>query len=56
MRILLVEDDTRTAAFIIKGLRQQGFSIDHAIEGEMGLRLAKSENRNSRIRRIRQVR
>lgn len=49
MRILLVEDDTRTAAFIIKGLRQQGFSIDHAIEGEMGLRLAENEEYDATV-------
>ncbi len=49
MRVLLVEDDTRTAAFIIKGLRQQGFSVDHASEGEMGLRLAENEEYDAAV-------
>lgn len=40
MRILLVEDDSRTAAFIIKGLRQEGFAVDHAADGEDGLHRA----------------
>lgn len=37
MRILLIEDDPRTAAFIMKGLRQEGFAVDHAADGETGL-------------------
>jgi two-component system OmpR family response regulator len=40
MRILLVEDDQRTAEFILKGLRQEGFAVDHAPDGEQGLHLA----------------
>ena len=40
MRILLVEDDTRTAAFIVKGLQQAGFAVDHAADGEEGLHFA----------------
>jgi signal transduction histidine kinase len=34
MRILLVEDDKRTASFIMKGLRQEGFAVDCAADGE----------------------
>lgn len=41
MRILLIEDDHQTASFIIKGLRQEGFAVDHACDGEEGLHLAK---------------
>ena len=41
MRILLIEDDARTASFIIKGLRQEGFAVDHAADGEEGLHFAK---------------
>jgi heavy metal response regulator len=40
MRILLIEDDPRTASFIIKGLKQEGFAVDHAADGEEGLHLA----------------
>jgi len=43
MRILLVEDDFKTASFIIKGLRQQGFAVDHASDGEDGLHFASTE-------------
>ena len=44
MRILLIEDDRDTAKFIMKGLRQEGFSVDHAIDGEEGLHFINSEN------------
>jgi two-component system OmpR family response regulator len=40
VKCLLVEDDTRTAAFIIKGLKQAGFIVEHAPDGETGLSLA----------------
>jgi len=43
MRLLLVEDDTKTAAFILKGLRQSGFAVDHVGDGESGLQMAISE-------------
>ncbi len=40
MRILLVEDDTKIAAFIIKGLTENGFAVDHAADGDKGLEMA----------------
>jgi len=40
LRILLVEDDMRTASFIVKGLSQEGFAVDHAPDGEEGLLMA----------------
>ena len=43
MRILLVEDDLKIAAFIIKGLKAAGFAVDHAPDGEKGLDLALTE-------------
>lgn len=43
MRLLIVEDDARTASFIVKGLRQEGFAVDHACDGEIGLDLATTE-------------
>jgi two-component system OmpR family response regulator len=43
MRILLVEDDRKIAAFIIKGFRAEGFAVDLATEGESGLHLALTE-------------
>ena len=43
MRILVVEDDQKIASFIIKGLRAEGFAVDHAADGENGLHLALTE-------------
>jgi len=40
MRVLLVEDDRKIASFITKELRDAGFAVDHAADGETGLRLA----------------
>ncbi|WP_133500574.1 response regulator transcription factor [Cognatilysobacter terrigena] len=43
MRILLVEDDPHTAAFIAKGLREDGHAVDHADNGRDGLFMATTE-------------
>ncbi|MBX3498296.1 MAG: response regulator transcription factor [Alphaproteobacteria bacterium] len=43
MRILLVEDDSETAAFIARGLRERGHAVDHAGTGKDGLRFATHE-------------
>ena len=43
MRILLIEDDQKIAAFIVKGLKAEGFALDHAADGEDGLHLALTE-------------
>ncbi|MBN1843350.1 MAG: response regulator [Deltaproteobacteria bacterium] len=43
MRILLVEDDLKTASFILKGLKEAGFAVDHTGDGEDGLHLALRE-------------
>ena len=40
MRILIVEDDKKIASFLVKGLKQSGFAVDHAADGEQGLLLA----------------
>jgi two-component system copper resistance phosphate regulon response regulator CusR len=37
VRILLVEDETRVAAFIAKGLREQSYAVDLAADGEQAL-------------------
>lgn len=34
MRILVVEDDGKIASFVVNGLKQSGFSVDHAPDGE----------------------
>jgi two-component system OmpR family response regulator len=43
MRILLIEDDLKIASFIIRGLKEAGFAVDHANDGERGLDLAITE-------------
>jgi two-component system OmpR family response regulator len=37
MRILVVEDDRKIASFIMKGLRQHGYAVDHCADGEEAL-------------------
>ena len=37
MRLLVVEDDEKIATFVVKGLKQSGFAVDHAKDGEEGL-------------------
>lgn len=40
MRVLIVEDDKKTAAYLSKGLSENGFIVDATDRGEEGLRLA----------------
>jgi two-component system, OmpR family, response regulator len=40
MRALIVEDDPTIAAFLMKGLKEAGFAVDHAPDGETGVDLA----------------
>lgn len=40
MRILLVEDDNRTAQFVQKGFAQAGYAVDRAADGLEGLFMA----------------
>ncbi|MEP7015683.1 MAG: heavy metal response regulator transcription factor [Verrucomicrobiota bacterium] len=42
MRILVIEDETKSAAFLAKGLREAGFDVDLAQDGETGLDLARA--------------
>lgn len=37
MRLLLIEDDKKIAQFIMKGLNEAGFRVEHAEDGEAGL-------------------
>lgn len=37
MRVLVVEDDKKIASFVVNGLKQSGFAVDHATDGESGL-------------------
>jgi len=40
MRILVVEDDPSVSGFILKGLREEHYAVDLAIDGEAGLSMA----------------
>jgi len=40
-KILVIEDEKKTAAFLAKGLREAGFGVDLAIDGQTGLNLAR---------------
>src|SRR5262245_29565846 len=42
MRILVVEDDNKIASFVVNGLKQSGFAVDHRANGEEALALARS--------------
>ena len=40
MRALLVEDDASIADFVVRGLKEAGFAVDHSADGEAGLKAA----------------
>ncbi|MGI8438518.1 MAG: heavy metal response regulator transcription factor [Chthoniobacterales bacterium] len=42
MRILLIEDEKKTAAFLEKGLTESGYTLQVARDGEKGLELAQA--------------
>ena len=37
MHVLLIEDDSEAARFLVKGLRESGYAVDHAADGREGL-------------------
>jgi two-component system OmpR family response regulator len=37
MRVLVVEDDQKIASFVVNGLKQSGFAVDHSADGVDGL-------------------
>ncbi|MBU1863917.1 MAG: response regulator transcription factor [Candidatus Omnitrophica bacterium] len=49
MKILIVEDDKRTASFIIKGLKQEGINVHHVTDGESGLHSLQQEQYDTAI-------
>ncbi|MCP4114695.1 MAG: response regulator transcription factor [Desulfobacteraceae bacterium] len=44
MKLLFVEDDEKLSKFVITGLKQSGFTVDHASDGVDGLHLAMTES------------
>jgi DNA-binding response OmpR family regulator len=49
LKILLVEDDETIASFIVGGLREAGFAVDPAYDGETGLHKAITESYDAAI-------
>lgn len=47
MRVLIVEDDSRLAAFVKKGLEEEGMVAEVAADGERGLELARARNHDA---------
>jgi two-component system copper resistance phosphate regulon response regulator CusR len=42
IRVLVIEDEREIADFIVRGLREEGFTVEHALDGEFGWRLMQS--------------
>ena len=42
MRVLVIEDEAETAAYLQKALKESGHLVEHAADGETGLALAES--------------
>jgi two-component system OmpR family response regulator len=40
MKVLVIEDDAETAAYIVRGLTEHGLVVDHAADGREGLFMA----------------
>jgi len=49
MRVLVIEDDIETANFIVKGLREAGYVVDHAEDGEKGIEYALVSNYDAMV-------
>ncbi|BCS31212.1 DNA-binding response regulator [Luteitalea sp. TBR-22] len=49
MRVLVVEDDRSIAEFLVAGLRQEGYVVDHAANGVDGLELATAQSYDAAI-------
>jgi len=49
MKLLVIEDDREAAAFLLKGLKESGHTVDHAEDGRQGLFLATSERFDAMI-------
>ena len=49
MRLLVIEDDRTIASFLVKGLQEAGFAVDHAEDGRKGLALALTESYDAAV-------
>ena len=43
MHLLLIEDDLQAAEYLVKGLRESGYTVDHSADGRDGLAKATSQ-------------
>jgi two-component system OmpR family response regulator len=41
--VLVVEDDHAIGAFVVRGLQEAGYTVDHALDGQQGFELARNE-------------
>jgi two-component system copper resistance phosphate regulon response regulator CusR len=44
MRVLVIEDEPQIADFLVRGLREEGFSVEHAADGHRAWSLLQSAN------------
>jgi len=49
MRVLIVEDDVKIASFVVNGLKQEGYAVDHAADGDTGLTLAETTSYDAAV-------
>ena len=49
MRILFIEDDSKIASFVKKGLKEAGYAVEHTSNGEEGLILALSSDYDAAV-------
>ena len=49
MKILVIEDDKKTASFIVKGFKEAGFSVDHVSDGDDGFHMVTVNNYDALI-------
>lgn len=49
MRMLVVEDDKKIASFVVNGLKQGGFAVDHCGDGEQGLFMARTTSYDAAV-------
>ena len=47
LRVLLVEDEPGIADFVVRGLREEGFTVEHAPDGTGGLHALREVGRRS---------
>src|ERR1700704_2620852 len=49
MKLLVIEDDRETAVYLVKGLSESGYTVDHSADGRDGLFLATSGSHDAII-------